>query len=385
MRSLQWDIFCKVIDNFGDIGVCWRLACDLAARGQQVRLWADDARALSWMAPSGAAGVHVLPWEKVWAPAHAGALANTPCDVLLETFGCHPAPEFIAGCARNHAAGGIKPVWINIEYLSAQAYAERNHLLPSPVGDGPAAGWHKHFFYPGFTVASGGLLRQPELALRRAAFDREAWLRSRGVEWQPGQLLVSLFCYEPPALAAWLRRLALSGLDEKPVALLVTAGRAAHAVQSALSLLQDENFNKKGLQPATDGRSMLSISYLPLLSQTDFDHLLWACDLNFVRGEDSVVRALWAGKPLVWQIYPQDDGAHHAKLEAFLGLLAAPPSLRAFHQRWNAGADADAEAEPGAPAVDLPDWSRAVEAARAGLEAQDDLVTRLLRFALKSR
>ena len=55
----SWDIFCQVIDNFGDIGVCWRLAADLAARGHQVRLWVDDASALHWMAPQGAAGVEV--------------------------------------------------------------------------------------------------------------------------------------------------------------------------------------------------------------------------------------------------------------------------------------------------------------------------------------
>ena len=71
------------------------------------------------------------------------------------------------------------------------------------------------------------------------------------------------------------------------------------------------------------------------LQQPDFDHLLWAGDLNFVRGEDSLVRALWAGAPFVWQIYPQDDGAHHVKLEAFLDWLGAPPSLRQFHRSWN--------------------------------------------------
>ena len=61
--------------------------------------------------------------------------------------------------------------------------------------------------------------------------------------------------------------------------------------------------------------------------------MLWACDVNFVRGEDSLVRALWAGKPLVWHIYPQHDDAHDAKLEAFLDWLQAPASLRAFHRR----------------------------------------------------
>ena len=63
--------------------------------------------------------------------------------------------------------------------------------------------------------------------------------------------------------------------------------------------------------------------------------MLWACYLNFVRGEDSLVRALWAGQPFIWHIYPQDDNAHHAKLEAFLDWLQAPESLRKAHRVWN--------------------------------------------------
>ena len=44
-----WDIFCSVVDNFGDIGVCWRLARRLSAGlGQQVRLWVDDLAADRW-------------------------------------------------------------------------------------------------------------------------------------------------------------------------------------------------------------------------------------------------------------------------------------------------------------------------------------------------
>ena len=46
---MQWDVFVRVIDNYGDVGVCWRLACGLAARGEQVRLWLDDLTALDWM------------------------------------------------------------------------------------------------------------------------------------------------------------------------------------------------------------------------------------------------------------------------------------------------------------------------------------------------
>ena len=54
---MKWDLFCRVVDNFGDVGVCWRLAADLAQRGEQVRLWIDDASALTWMALQGARGV----------------------------------------------------------------------------------------------------------------------------------------------------------------------------------------------------------------------------------------------------------------------------------------------------------------------------------------
>ena len=39
----DWDVFCRVIDNFGDIGVCWRLARQLAGDfALHVRLWVDD-------------------------------------------------------------------------------------------------------------------------------------------------------------------------------------------------------------------------------------------------------------------------------------------------------------------------------------------------------
>ncbi len=391
-RSLgpqQWDIFCKVIDNFGDIGICWRLAADLASRGQQVRLWVDDASALAWMAPTGCDGVRVLPWGEPLAPADLECLNTAPTDVLVEAFGCEIAPEFIAACAHTAAARGIKPVWINLEYLSAEVYAERNHALPSPVQRGPAAGWTKWFFYPGFTAQTGGLLREPGLARRRAAFDRHSWLSQRGINGD-GEILVSLFCYEPPALAPLLRQWADSGLNGRPVHLLVAAGRAQSAVQAASAAKNLLVNDKKGLQPFTGAHSQLSISYMPLLTQADFDHLLWACELNFVRGEDSIVRALWAGKPFVWQIYPQDDDAHRAKLDAFLDMLGATPSLRAFHHLWNAGNAADlAEQHPAVGLAhlmaDLPAWQKTVLQAQAKQLAQQDLTGKLLEFVEKTR
>ena len=356
---LHWDVFCKVIDNLGDLGVCWRLARNLAARGQRVRLWVDDASALRWMAPQGCPGVEVRAWTQ---PLLLQGIAAG--DVLVEAFGCHVAAEFIAIYAQQARVGGKQTAWINLEYLSAEPYVERSHGLPSPVMNGEGKGLTKHFFYPGFTSRTGGLLREPDLLQRQAGFDRAAWLRQHGIDWQPEEQLVSLFCYEPQALPQLLDQLAVQPV---PTRLMVTPGRASAAVRAAVE-------DKNKLQPLWNRGGMLLISYLPLFDQIEFDHLLWSCDLNFVRGEDSLVRALWAGRSLVWQIYPQRDDAHHSKLEAFLDVIQAPPSLRRFHRTWN-----DVDQGPLGP-LELQAWGETIQAARARLLLQKDLVSQLLEF-----
>jgi uncharacterized repeat protein (TIGR03837 family) len=217
---MRWDIFCKVIDNHGDAGVCWRLAAGLAGRGETVRLWIDEPSALAWMAPGGNHGVTVIHWTQRHAARHPGPAP----DVLIEAFGCDPAPEVVSLFARQPDAARHR--WINLEYLSAEPHVERLHGLPSPVFSGPGAGLTKHFFYPGFTAATGGLLREPELMARRERFDRAEWLAAHGIPWQ-GERLISLFCYEPPALGELLSQLALA---DEPTRLLVTAGRAAAAL-----------------------------------------------------------------------------------------------------------------------------------------------------------
>ena len=352
---MLWDIFCKVIDNHGDVGVCWRLSAQLARRGEQVRLWIDDDRALEWMAPAGEAGVAVLPW--------ASQASAAPGDVAVEAFGCDPEPGYQAALAAASRERAAQPPWINLEYLTAESFARRSHGLPSPVLSGPAAGLTKHFFYPGFAPGTGGLLREPDLARRQASFDRAGWLRGHGVAADAATRLVSLFCYHPAGLPDLLDRLAAG---PQRTALLVTAGRAANAVRAWL----DERLRT---QPRGMAPSCLSIAWLPLLAQDDFDHLLWSCDLNFVRGEDSLVRALWAGRPFVWQLYPQDDGAHLAKLAAFLDWVDGPSSWREFHRFWNGAASVPVP-------LAAPDWAAAAGSACRRLLEQPDLVTQLLAF-----
>ncbi len=345
---MLWDIFCKVIDNHGDVGVCWRLASDLAAGGDLVRLRVDQASALAWMAPGGAPGVQLLDWNDEQAPG----------DAVIEAFGCE-LPHFFQAAMRKAADNpGRQPAWINLEYLTAESFAQRSHGLPSPVLAGPAAGLVKRFFYPGFTSRTGGLLRETDLQARQDCFDSAAWLAGFGVS-AADERRISLFCYEPALMPDLLDQLAS---DPVRTRLLVTAGRATSAVRAT----------------GREDRGSLAVTYLPLLTQQDFDHLLWSCDMNFVRGEDSLVRALWAGRAFAWQLYPQDDGAHHEKLDAFLGWLEAPAGLARFHRAWNGNGAALGK-------IEVEDWSACVWHARDRLLSQVDLVTQLRDMATQER
>ena len=361
LPPLQWDVFCQVIDNYGDIGVCWRLASQLAARGQRVRLWVDDASALAWMAPAGCPGVELRPWGGEVPAAHEA----TP-DVVVEAFGCEIPEPFLAWAVGR--AQDRQPVWINLEYLSAEGYVERNHRLPSLIMSGPAAGWTRWFFYPGFTPATGGLLREPGLLDQRPPDFAAAWRAAQPPAATVPQRWMSLFCYEPTALPALLAQAMQPGAA--PTRLLVTPGRATLAVQAALASL-----------PADHGP--LQLQFLAPTDQQGFDDLLCASDFNAVRGEDSLVRALWAGRALVWHIYPQHDGAHHAKLAAFLDWLHAPATLRDFHAAWNG--------IPGHGPLAVPDdetlaqWTACVQAARARLALQNHLVDQLVGFISEKR
>ncbi len=374
-----WDIFCKVVDNYGDIGVCWRLAADLAARGQQIRLWIDEPGALAWMAPGAQEnrwpGIEVRAWDTLHNSAAVAELVRA--DVWIEGFGCdvpaglqeHAFHRDRADSDGSETSAG--PVWLNLEYLTAEGFVQRNHGLPSPLLQGPARGHTRFFFYPGFSAGTGGLLREPGLAKRQADFDRAKWLADQGIVWR-GEQLVSLFCYEPAAMENLLDLLRQA---DRQTRLLVTHGRATAAVRRLIG--ERECSSPEGTLTGATGS--FSVTFLPPLSQIEFDHLLWSCDLNFVRGEDSLVRAIWARKAFVWQIYPQHDDAHHVKLQAFLDLMEAPASWRAFHLRWN-GIQQQA-----LPPLDLAVWGAAVSRAGDRLLQLPDLSTRLLEFVKRKK
>ena len=223
-------------------------------------------------------------------------------------------------------------------------------------------GQTKWFFYPGFTLSTGGLLRahKPPQDLKAPNASPPYWV---------------LFCYEPKALSDLIQQISL----RKPgVTLKVTAGRAQAAVRMEL-----EN---RGFEMTPDTQLVelgeSQIEFLPYLSQSDFDDLLAQSELNFVRGEDSWVRAIWAQKPFVWQIYPQSDQAHESKLMAFLSRFKAPQSLVEAHLHWNDLSKATLAAL--SPQV-LLEWRQWSESLCELLSKNPELGTALEHFVTQKR
>lgn len=328
----SWDIFCSVVDNYGDIGVTWRLARQLVAEhGLKVRLWVDDLTAFVRLSPGADAsaaqqwreGVSVHQWPKQWE-------ATDIPDVIVEAFACRLPPDYVDAIAQCSP----RPVWINLEYLSAEDWVSGCHGLPSVQSNG----LRKFFFFPGFVPTTGGLLREHDLLATRQAFqqnqaERSHFLQGLGVTPDDGARLISVFAYENPCIGAWLDALAT---DSEANHLLVPEGRILGDLQRWLGV----DSLRTG---ARETRGALTVQVLPFVRQEDYDRLLWSCDFNVVRGEDSFVRAQWAGRPLLWHIYEQDDDAHWVKLDAFLehylaGLSPeAAKALSDFWRTWNAG------------------------------------------------
>ncbi len=334
MRNESCDIFCNVVDNYGDIGVCWRLARQLAhEHGLSVRLWVDDLRSFAKLCPEAEATldtqlcreVEVRRWSRHFPVVE-------PADLVIGAFACKLPETYVAAMA----ARKRKPVWLNLEYLSAEDWVETHHKLPSPH---PSLPLTKYFFFPGFTDKTGGLLLEHDLLARRDAFlsdtgaQRRYWQGLGVPERVAGEVRVSLFGYENAAMEGLLRSWEQGA---QPVTCLLPEGR---------SLPQVAEFF--GQQTGTAGeiwqRGRLRVHVLPFVEQERYDELLWACDVNFVRGEDSCVRAQWAGKPFIWQIYPQHDGVHLEKLQAFMNLYCqglsdrASQAVQALWLNWNCG------------------------------------------------
>ena len=353
MGPMRWDVFCRVVDNYGDAGVCWRLARQCAAEHAiEPTLWIDRLATLARFAPQidaaddaqSSCGVTIRRLDDALAPARLP-------DVVIEGFGCGLPAPYVAAMQ----AAARPPVWINLEYLSAEPWVDSVHAMASPQ---PRADLTRYFWFPGFTAKTGGLIREKGLLEARDAF--------RAANDDGGsstRLRVLLFCYPNRALTAVLDAWC-EGDDA--VECTVPEGVATAALDRWLH----------GDVPCA-GRSVrrgrLGLTIAPFGTQDAFDRMLWRSDVNFVRGEDSFVRAQWAARPFVWQPYPQDEGAHRLKLDAFLARYTAAlaPGTAAAVTRFSQAFD---DEDGAAAAASWPAFRAALDALDAhGRRWADDL------------
>lgn len=309
----RWDIFCRIVDNFGDIGVCWRLSQQLAHEHQlQVRLLIDDLAVASHIIPTLDCELKSQTINQVEILTWQSAKTTQPADVALETFSCELPTDYLAAMQESNTA------WVNLEYLSAESWVADFHAR-SANNTKPT----RHFYFPGFTEATGGLIRETDIFQKNQLIAKKQALKI-------DTLKVSLFCYSHAPIRDLLNAMAESN-------------RRIYCYVPASNILSDiaNFFNLASIEAgAIFSKKNLKLRVVPFLSQAEYDQLLASCDINFVRGEDSWIRAIWAGKPFIWQPYLQTENTHVTKLNAFLDLFyaeceaQAKSSIYDTHSAW---------------------------------------------------
>ncbi|OAM42116.1 MULTISPECIES: elongation factor P maturation arginine rhamnosyltransferase EarP [Eikenella] len=369
-------LFCRVIDNYGDIGVSLRLARRLNEAGFQVALWHDHPAALAKLlgeAPPPVA-IRAHHWQGDAAESIAAELAAVAPTLVIETFGCDLPPAALAA-VRTH-----RPLWLNWEYLSAEPWAEAMHGKPSLQADGT----EKYFWLMGFSEISGGLLREAGYLKKQQAFlanpAAQAALRRRlGLPETPRRA-VQCFCFGY-AGAQWADWLAAWQAAGEALDVWLADRQIIHSLRQA-GTIPEHALRKPGSVWQAGAVRLIRIGFVP---QAEFDAVLWLADMAIVRGEDSFVRAQLAGKPLLWHIYPQAEQAHLPKLHAFWHKAAAFAPLPAAHQALSDDLNHVATLTPAARAESwrqllqqLPPWQQAAEQWQGELLRQPDAVERVL-------
>ncbi|MGN1357629.1 MAG: elongation factor P maturation arginine rhamnosyltransferase EarP [Succinivibrionaceae bacterium] len=308
MKRTYWDLFCKVIDNFGDIGVTYRLAKELQHQGNKIRIFIDNLSAFHQIEKQ----VHVnLPVQIInnleiyeWHDNFSDNII--PGDVVIELFACHLPENYIKKISS-------ETLWINLEYLSAESWVESCHLQPS-IDHGKK----KYFFFPGFTSKTGGVNFEDSYLHNsdnssELIDNLESELFNCTKTPLNNILKVSVFTYESEYLLRIIEH--FQPQDHKPLLFFIPEGRFSTYAK-----------NKGSLQPVAESIHWLKsssgnfVSFFPMVGQNEYDKILRNCDINFVRGEDSFIRAQMASKPFIWHIYPQDENYHLEKLKSFLNL-----------------------------------------------------------------
>ena len=278
------DIFCEVIDNYGDVGVAYRLAREFKRiySNKQLRFIINKTEELDLIKK--AEDITIIAYKNI-------DKIETPADLIIETFACNIPETYM-----NKALKTSKLI-INLEYFSSENWVDDFHLQESFLG----GNLKKYFFIPGLSEKSGGIILDKEFLDRKNKVqeNKEYYLKQFNIN-ENYDLIISVFSYEKN-FDNFLET--LQKLDKKVLLLL-------------LSEKTQKNFIK--YFDNNDYYDKIKAVKLPFFTYDKYEELLALCDINLVRGEDSFVRALLLAKPFLWHIYPQDENTHIIKLESFL-------------------------------------------------------------------
>lgn len=308
MELKTLDIFCKIIDNYGDIGVVYRTAKELQKIFPKSKIRAflnklDEFKKINSQVldlPSqNIDGIEYITFDYLRDNANELLTAQ----VIIEAFGCQIPEEYMEIAYDN------SELLINLEYLSAEDWIEDFHLQSSPLGRGKLK---KVFFMPGFTEKSGGViadsnyLERIQRVLENKEFYEKKYLSD--IEDRENKIVGTLFSYEKnfTPLLEDLKKL------DKDVVILAMGEKTQDSLRKILKNFSIEDF-RNSLK-----YGKIEIRFLNFLNQEEYEELINIVDFNFVRGEDSFIRAVLTGKPYMWHIYCQEEYAHMDKIEGFL-------------------------------------------------------------------
>ena len=308
MELKTLDIFCEIIDNYGDIGVVYRTAKELQKIFPESKIRAflnrlDEFKKINSQVidlPSqNIDGIEYITFDYLRDNANKLLTAQ----VIIEAFGCQIPEEYIEIAYDN------SELLINLEYLSAEDWIEDFHLQSSPLGRGKLK---KVFFMPGFTEKSGGViadsnyLERIQRVLENKEFYEKKYLSD--IEDRENKIVGTLFSYEKnfTPLLEDLKKL------DKDVVILAMGEKTQDSLRKILKNFSIEDF-RNSLK-----YGKIEIRFLNFLNQEEYEELINIVDFNFVRGEDSFIRAVLTGKPYMWHIYCQEEYAHMDKIEGFL-------------------------------------------------------------------
>lgn len=317
---MEITVLCRVVDNFGDIGVAYRLVKSLVELGRKseedkakINLVVDDMEAFSKINnrinPSLSFqemdGMCIYAWNDYdFCYRQFSGGNNVHLQVILELFQCG-RPDWMEKILFDEDLNHTVNI-IMIDYLTAEDYAETFHCLESLTRRKKV---QKVNFMPGFTEKTGGLILGKEFE-RKTSGDKKCEK-------------ILFFCYDRID-NGWLPVVRAVNSLKNETELLVAQGKGMISFMEAASQIKEKERH-------------FVLKQLSFMNQEEWDELMISCSFLFIRGEESLSRACLMGIPFVWHAYPQSDEYQLVKVNALLERMRRhfkPDDFEAVRKVW---------------------------------------------------